>query len=178
MNALPLTPRESEELEALLRTPTSREHCRAHALLWLSQGVPVEEIADLLGVTRQTVYNWANRFQQRQDLALHDRLIDAPRSGRPPAGEGSLDLFIEAAFDHAPTDFGFRGSTWTAPLLGQYLRQAHQIEVSRKTVSRALDRLGLRWKRPRHQLALRPDTWRQSKGGSKRASGTACAPCY
>jgi transposase len=177
MNTLSLTARESGDLEALLRTPAGREHCRAQALRWLSQGVPVDEIADLLGVTRQTVYNWANRFQQREGLALYERLSDAPRSGRPPAGEGLLDLFIEAAFDHAPTDFGFRGSAWTAPLLGQYLRQVHQIDVSRKTVSRALDRLDLHWKRPRHQLALRPQTWRQSKGGSRGASRTACAPC-
>jgi transposase len=177
MNALPLTARESGELEALLRTPAGRECCRAQALLWLSQGMPVEAIADLLGVTRQTVYNWANRFQQREGLALYDRLTDGPRSGRPPAGAGLLDLCLEAAFDQAPTDIGFRGTAWTAPLLCQYLRQVHQIEVSRKTVSRALDRLDLRWKRPRHQLALRPKTWRQSKGGSRRALWTACARC-
>jgi transposase len=45
------------------------------------------------------------------------------------------------------------------------LRDHHAIEVSDRTVSRAIDRLGIRWKRPRHELALRPETWRQSKGG-------------
>ena len=39
------------------------------------------------------------------------------------------------------------------------------IEVSRKSVGLAIARLRIRWKRPRHQLALRPETWRQSKGG-------------
>ena len=44
---------------------------------------------------------------------------------------------------------------------------ANAAGVSRKTVGRAIARLGIRWKRPRHQLARRPDTWRRSKGGSK-----------
>ena len=32
-------------------------------------------------------------------------------------------------------------------------------------VSAAIARLGLRWKRPRHVLAARPEHWRQAKGG-------------
>jgi transposase len=51
----------------------------------------------------------------------------------------------------------------------RYLQDHHEVEVSRKTVGRAIARLEIRWKRPRHQLARRPDTWRQSKGGSNAA---------
>jgi transposase len=175
MTSIALTAHECGELEALLHFPLGREHCRAQALLWLAQGLAVEEIADLLDVSRQTVYNWASRFQQRHDLDPHARLADAPRSGRPPVGQGILDSLIKAVIDQAPQDFGFRSAVWTAPLLCKYLDKAHRIEVSRKTVSRALDRLDLRWKRPRHQLDLRPETWRQAKGGSSAASKAARA---
>jgi hypothetical protein len=51
--------------------------------------------------------------------------------------------------------------------LQRHLEEVHGIATSRKSVSRALDRLGIRWKRPRHRLGLRPDAWRQAKGGSK-----------
>jgi transposase len=51
----------------------------------------------------------------------------------------------------------------------RYLEDHHEVKVSRQTVRRALARLDLRWKRPRHQLARRSDTWRQSKGGSNAA---------
>jgi len=84
---------------------------------------------------------------------------------------------IAAVIEQSPQEFGLRSAAWTAPVLCQYLRHMHGIEVSRKTVGRALDRLDLRWKRPRHQLALRPDTWRQSKGGSNAASGAARSSC-
>ena len=60
---------------------------------------------------------------------------------------------------------GYHQTVWTAPLLVRYLRDHHGVEVSGTTVGRAIARLGIRWKRPRHQLARRPDTWRQSKGG-------------
>jgi transposase len=176
MDPFSLTARESGELESLLHFPTSREYRRAQALLWLAQGCPAEEVGDLLGVSRQTVYNWATRFRQRAGLDLFARLADAPRPGRPPTGQGVIDPWIAAVFDQDPQDWGFHATVWTAPLLREYLRQDHGIDVSRKTVSRAIDRLGLHWKRPRHQLALRSDTWRQSKGGSNAASRVACAP--
>ena len=67
--------------------------------------------------------------------------------------------------DTDPRKLGYHQTVWTAPLLVRYLDDQHQVEVSRKTVGRAIARLDIRWKRPRHQLARRPDTWRQSKGG-------------
>ncbi|MDQ3651624.1 MAG: hypothetical protein M3458_15400, partial [Acidobacteriota bacterium] len=54
----------------------------------------------------------------------------------------------------------------TAPLLVEYLRDEHQVVVSDDSVRAAIARLRMRWKRPRHHLALRPETWRQAKGGS------------
>ena len=177
MDAFTLTAHASGELESLLHCSGCPEQCRAQALLWLAQGLPVAEIADLLGVSRQTVYNWADRFHERADAGLPDRLADAPRSGRPPTGKGVIDPLIAAVIEQSPQEFGLRSAAWTAQVLCQYLHQAHGIEVSRKTVGRAIDRLGLHWKRPRHELALRPDTWRQSKGGSNVASPAVRARC-
>jgi transposase len=171
MNPFSLTERESGDLESLLQFPASREHRRAQALLWLTQGFPAEEVAGLLDVSRQTVYNWATRFRQREGLDLFARLADATRPGRPPTGLGVIDPLVAAVFDQDPRELGFHATVWTAPLLCQYLQRAHDLDVSRKTVSRAIDRLGLSWKRPRHQLALRPDTWRQSKGAQTRPAG-------
>jgi transposase len=177
MDAFTLTADVYAELQGLLRRPRCPEQHRAQALLWLAQGLPAAEVADLLGVSRQTIYNWAGRFHERAASGLLDRLADAPRSGRPPSGKGVIDPLIAAVVERSPQDFGLRSATWTAPVLCQYLRKEHGIAVSRMTVARAIDRLGLRWKRPRHELALRPDTWRQSKGGSNAASPAARARC-
>jgi transposase len=154
------------ELEDLVaHTPLAKERCRAQALLWLAEGRSAEEIAELLHVTRQTIYNWVDRFRDREGLGLRARLLDAPRSGRPPTALGIIDPLIAEVIDKDPRELGYRSTNWTASLLMEYLKRAHGIEVSRKSVGLAITRLRHRWKRPRHQLSLRPETWRQSKGG-------------
>jgi transposase len=165
MNSLALHQAERRKLENLIRHNSfSKEHGRAQALLWLSEGLPVPEVANLLRVSRQTVYNWANHFHERGDGDLLARLKDAPRSGRPRTARGLIDPLIAAVMDQDPRDFGYHYTMWTAPLLRHYLQVSHGIGVSRKSVSLALRRLDLRWKRARHHLALRPATWRQAKG--------------
>jgi transposase len=166
MALLSLSDRQRGELEDLVsRTPLAKERCRAQALLWLAEGCDVGEVAGQLNVSRQTIYNWLSRFQERAALDLRARLLDAPRLGRPRTASGTIDELVAAVIDGDPRKLGYHATVWTAPLLSRYLRDRHGIEVSDRTVSRAIDRLGLCWKRPRHELALRPKTWRQSKGG-------------
>jgi transposase len=166
MAALPLTPAQRFELEYLAtHNPVAAERCRAQALLWLDEGEAPEQVAESLRVSRRTVYYWASRIGDRPGVDLKERLADAPRSGRPRAGDGGVDNRIAEVIDSDPRELGYHSTVWTAPLLAQYLRDHHDVDVSRKTVGRAIDRLGIRWKRPRHELSRRSPTWRQSKGG-------------
>jgi transposase len=154
------------ELEDLvLRTPSAKERCRAQAILWLAEGLSAEQVAETFQVSRQTVYNWAHRFLRREGLDLRARLLDAPRPGRPPPLSGIIDPVIEAAFAHDPRASGYQATVWTAELLRYHLGRAHGIKASLTSVRAAIARLDLRWKRPRHVLAARPETWRQAKGG-------------
>ena len=168
MTEFRLKNRERVDLENfMLHTPSVKERCRAQVILWLDEGESVEQIAELLHVSRQTVYNWVDRFQQRQDPDLRARLADAPRQGRPPTALGIIDPLIAEIIDRDPGQLGYYATGWTVPLIQHHLKQVHGIEVCTRSISLALDRLRLRWKRPRHQLSRRPDTWRQAKGGSK-----------
>ena len=166
MTLITLTPKERQALEALAaQTAQARDLRRAQALLWLEQGEAVQAIADRLGVSRQTLYNWITRFESRRTLDLAARLADAPRSGRPRTAYGVIDPLIDEVIERDPREFGYRSTAWTAPLLVEYLQATHEIEVSDDSVRFAIRRLDIRWKRPRHTLALRPATWRQAKGG-------------
>lgn len=166
MAPLVLSPRQRSELEYLAaHNPVARERCRAQALLWLDEGEGPEHVAEALRVSRRTVYYWVDRLDDRDGLDLKRRLADAPRPGRPRAGDDGVDPWIAEVIDADPRALGYHQTVWTAPLLVRYLHDQHQVEVSRKTVSRAIARLDIRWKRPRHQLARRPGTWRRSKGG-------------
>jgi transposase len=161
-----LNNRQRRKLENfMLHVPSARECCRALAVLWLAEGETANQVAELLCVSRQTVHNWVRRFQEREGLDLRSRLADAPRQGRPPSALGIIDPLIAEVIDKDPRTLGYHSTVWTAPLLREYLEQVHGIAVSQKSVSLAIERLRMRWKRPRHQLALRPEHWRQSKGG-------------
>jgi len=157
---------EIASLEILLTTTKDvRQLKRAQAILWLAEGDNVEEVAQRLRVSRQTVYNWVARFQSRADVTLELRVADALRSGRPRTALTIIDSLIDTVIDLDPRQFGYRWTVWTASLLQQYLAQTHHIEVCDKSVRLAIQRLNVTWKRPRHFLALRSETWRQAKGG-------------
>src|SRR5438874_9845281 len=70
----------SRRSKALKRVTDAHLFQRVQAVLWVAQGDTISEVAELTGVSEQTVYNWLQR-----SLACHQvaALADAPRSGRP-----------------------------------------------------------------------------------------------
>jgi transposase len=161
-----LSPHERALLAGLAsRTREAKVLRRAQAVLWLDQGDSLVAVATRLDVTRQTVYNWVKHFQTRRPAALRERLADGFRSGRPPTVKERIAPLLEAVLSQDPRALGYCSTVWTAPLLTQYLRDTHNLTVSRQSVSLALARMDVRWKRPRHRLARRSPTWRQEKGG-------------
>ena len=166
MAPLTLTPEQRQQLEYLVRhNPVATERCRVQAQLGLDEGESPEQVAESLRVSRRTVYYGMSRIYDRPGADLRERLADAPRPGRPATASGVIDPLIAGVIDKDPREWGYRSTNWTAGLLVRYLKRSHGIEVSRRSVGLAIDRRGITWKRPRHQLALRPSTWRQSKGG-------------
>jgi len=151
---------------------------RAQALLWLSDGEGAVEVSERLQVSIRTVYRWVEHFAQHHQRFIEQRLSDAPRSGRPADVTDQIQLLIEPLMVEPPAYYGYQAAVWTAPLLREHLHRVHQLNASTRSVSRVLERLGLHWKRPRHSLARRSPTWRQSKGGLNGASATVPAPSF
>ena len=178
MTAYRLKYRERQGLENLMRHATeARALRRTQALLWLDGGESVQQVADRLRVSRQTVYTWLTQFQARQTFALPTRVAPGAHSGRPRTVHGVIEPLIDTVIDRNPREWGYQATVWTARLLAQYLAEVHHLRVSRASLSLALGRLRIRWKRPRHQLARRWPTWRQAKGGSNAAWPHARARC-
>ena len=170
MTAFVLRFRERQGLEALTRQPSDAKSLRrAQALLWLDEGESVQEVAERLHLSRQAVYNWITRFHTRSTLPIGARVADGEHPGRPRTVTGVIDPLLDAVIDRDPRDWGYAPSVGTAPLLKHYLEDVHHLQVSRPSVSLALARLRISWKRPRHHLARRSPTWRQAKGGFARA---------
>jgi transposase len=176
MAMVKLKAKEVVQLEELVQTATSaRQLQRTQALLWLDEGESVEEVADRLQVTQASVYNWMSRFVLRAGQGIEERVADGPRSGRPRTALGIIDPLLDPLIDTDPRELGYRATIWTAALLQHYLAWVEQRKVSTKSISRALTRLRIGWKRPRYHLALRHPHWRQAKGGSRMGCGARSA---
>ena len=166
MTTLKLSSQERKRLQALAaRTADAGVLRRAQALLWLASGHGLEDVTQRLCVCRRTVYYWVEQYAARETDDLPGRLSALPRSGRPRTAKGLIDPLIDGIIDSDPRELGYRSTVWTAGLLRRHLAESHHLVVSQRSVSYALSRLSIRWKRPRHQLALRARYWRQAKGG-------------
>lgn len=164
--AIELSSRDRHTLDSLLASTSDvRVLRRAYALKQLDVGSSIDEVAALLQVSRQSVYNWLERLTDSSAGSLAERLADGERSGRPCTVKGLIEPLLDCVIDASPSNYGYQVATWTAPLLAAYLKDQHGITASVPSIRAALKRLEISWKRPRHTLALRPKYWRQAKGG-------------
>jgi len=147
--------------EARRLSPKAKVLRRAQALLWLNEGRSVTFVAHLCSVSRQTVYDWIERYRGR---GRSKALEDGPRPGRPKVMNQKRLAQLEETLSQDPQRLGYRQTTWTVPLLVYHLRAHHGLAVSGKTIRRSLHKLGYRWKRPRYVLAHK-DPQREVKKG-------------
>jgi transposase len=159
MRKMKLTASQRRKIRTRMRqTHDVRLYRRVLAVLVFDRGTAVGAIAELLGVSCQSVYNWIARFEQGGDGC---ELNDAPRSGRPPRTGEVVNVFLRTLLILPPEWFGYYATHWTVPLLKNQLRQNTGEQYSSDTIRRRLDELGYVWKRPRYVLA--PDPEREKK---------------
>jgi len=159
MSELKLTASERRQLrEELRRTHDARLHRRLLALQEYDRGASASEVAELLGVSCQSIYNWIARFRERRHVAA---LSDAPHPGRPARAGQAMETLLRTLLMLSPERFGYHATFWTVPLLQDQLRQNMGEHYSDDTIRRSLHRIGYVWKRPRY--VLMPDPEREKK---------------
>ena len=124
---------------------------RLRALRGCQLGFTEVEIADLLGLRRETVCHWWSTYV--------DGGLDAlprDRSGRP-LGSGRALSDPQAAHiqqqlrTHQPQELGIAAPLWTRRAVGELIRQQFGIVLAVRTVGLYLQRWGFTPKRPRHR---------------------------
>lgn len=159
MGQLDLTSWQRHRLQRqLAATEDVRLFRRTLAVLEFDHGRPAADIARMLGVTRQTVYNWVEAY-----LAACDATALQDHRGRAYHGvlDEDAEHLLAALLALSPQELGCPHVSWTVPLLQQALEIATRQRVSADTVRRALHRMDFVWKRPRYDLV--PDPEREKK---------------
>ena len=119
MSIVQLTPWQRRKLrDQLRRAGDASYYRRLLAVLELDCGRSVAEVAGLLRVTRQSVYNWASSFAACPGPAS---LRDHYGVGRPSAWTEELRAALSASLEQRPDALGYAGVNWTVPLLREHL---------------------------------------------------------
>ena len=148
MRAAPLGLRDGdrEQLTAWTRSSTVQAGLaqRARMALLAADGISHTEIAERLGVSRQTVITWRGRYERSGLAGLDDR----PRSGRPRTVDH--DRIITATLTPPPKRLGV--THWSSRLL------ATKLKIDHATVARAWKDYGVQpWRSQTFKFSTDPE---------------------
>lgn len=142
-----------DALRQLTRTdPDPHVRHRADGLILVANGLSLTDAARRFGCARNSLRTWGHRFLAEG----RDGLADRGRRGRPPKLDAAARDLLETALATSPLGYAYPVTIWTVADLTDLLAR-HGYPVSTATVSRALQALGYRYRRPRHDLTHHQD---------------------
>jgi len=138
------------------------EALRLRALHGCELGFSETEVADLLGVCRETVCHWWSAYVDGGlDALPHDRTGRPLGSGRALSDEQATHI-QQHLHTHHPEELGIAAPLWTRRAVGELIRQQLGIALAVRTVGLYLQRWGFTPKRPlRHGRDQDPEEVRQ-----------------
>jgi transposase len=138
------------------------EALRLRALHACELGFSETEVAELLGVCRETVCHWWSAYiHGGLDALPHDRTGRPRGSGRALSDEQAA-VIQQQLRTHQPEEWGIAAPLWTRRAVGELIRRQTGIVLAARTVGLYLRRWGFTPKRPRrHSRDQDPEEVRQ-----------------
>ncbi len=117
------------------------------------KGISPEDVSELFGISRSSVYDWLKRFKADGYEGLDTK--KAP--GAAPVVTESMDAWLkQTVLESTPEAFGYETPLWTCALLAEVLFDRFGVEVGGAAVNQHLHRLGLSAQKPSYH-ALEQD---------------------
>lgn len=108
-------------------------------------GFSPEDVSDLLGISRSSVYVWLKRFEADG----YDGLDTKKAPGAAPVVTEEMDCWLkQTVLEATPEVFGYETPLWTCALLAEVLGERFGVVVGGAAVNAHLHRLGLSCQRP------------------------------
>ncbi|WP_407697890.1 IS630 family transposase [Streptomyces kaniharaensis] len=154
-------------------SPKAQEALRMRAVAALRAGRGRNEVAELLGVTVESVTDWWAAWQAGGRDALVSR-TRGRRSGEHQVLDPDQQQCVrQALIDHRPEDLGLGGQLWTRAIVGDLIALLYRVRLTEQGVGKYLKRWGLSFQRP-DKRAIEQDveavrTWREETWPAIRA---------
>jgi transposase len=138
------------------------EALRLRALHGCELGFTETEVAELLGVCRETVCHWWSAYAGGGlDALPHDRTGRPVGSGRL-LSDAQADRIQQLLRTHQPEELGIAAPLWTRRAVGDLIRKEYNLCLATRTIGRYLQRWGFTAKKPRrHARDQDPEEVRQ-----------------
>lgn len=136
----------------------TKKRLKAGRMLLAGKGCA--EVAEAVGVARQTVYTWKGLL----DEGSIDALRAVPERGRPAQLDEQQLAAVRATLLRSPTEYGFGTELWTLKRVGAIIERLHGVRFGQTQVWRILGSLGFSAQKPEKRAIERnEDTVRNWK---------------
>jgi transposase len=112
------------------------------------KGYSPEAIINILGLSRNPLYVWLKLYDEGGYGALQSHY--AP--GAEPLLTAEIEQWLkETVLRKTPEDFGYDTVLWTRDILAELIKREFGVEVSGRTVSEHLRKMGLTYQKPHYR---------------------------
>ena len=159
----PLSSKQHQRLERGLRSRDGFELRRCQILLASARGDRPSQIGVHVGCTAQTVRNTLRAYRAEGTACLRAR-SSRPKHSTPLLADAQGER-LRALLHESPRTFGKTTSRWTLALLAEVCVEQGLTPrtVSIESIRRALQRLGVGWKRAKHWITSPDPRYRAKK---------------
>ena len=155
-----LTAEEQQELAAGRAGTHKNQRDKALALLMISEGCTMEEVAIAAGRSPGTIYRWLRLFRAKGLAFIKTRVNEAGRA----ALWHERTLRVIAILHEAPRFYGINRPSWTVDAIRQVYRIKHGEGLSTGALRSVLQGAGYSWKHARKVLTSPDPDYREKLG--------------
>lgn len=143
----------AEVEQAINYSPNPEVRQRAIAIRLLHMGHKPEVVGEMVAITANTIWTWHRRYRKEGISGLQDK----PKSGRRRKADAAYIERLEQLLETDPMTLDLPFTVWTVERLRLYLEEQTEITLSSARFRALLQKLGYRWKQPKHDLSALQD---------------------
>jgi transposase len=138
----------------------TQESLRMRAVASVHEGQSPELVAKVLGIHRDTIYDWLVKYRRGGWNALKRR----PAPGRAPKLDAKAMRWIyRAVVEKTPQQFQFEFALWTRAMVAELILRKFKVRLAQNSVGRLLAQMGITCQKPldkaREQDATLAERW-------------------
>ncbi len=131
----------AEDIEKMLRKDEKfMIGVRLFAVYQIACGAVSRDMQKLYKVSFKSVCNWVHAFNKYGVEGLKNE----PKTGRKPRlNEEQLQIIKTTILEKVPTEFNYNTSTWTGPLLIDYIDKQFGVKFKKAQIYNIMKKMGL-----------------------------------